>query len=76
MYLLCYTGNREQAQSLTGFRGRKHPYHPGSGLRIPASGDAVFDRQRFVGDGPPCTEGIFPGSDPLPAAARGYHVQV
>ena len=55
---------------------REHSHPARGGGRIPAAGDAVFDRQGLLGDGAAGAEGVSPRPDPVPAAARRHHLQV
>src|SRR5262245_31206742 len=57
-------------------RGREHPDHAGSGGRIPPSGDALFDRQGFVGHAASGDEGVLPVKAAVPDPAYRYHLEV
>ena len=43
-------------------RSREHPHHPRSCRRVPQPGDALFDRQGFLGHAASGAEGVLPGA--------------
>ncbi len=63
------------AQSPASAGGREHLHSAGSGRRICAPGDALFDREGLFGDAAAGAKGFSSWENPFSFAARGHQLQ-